>query len=473
MSEAKELVFTPINFEEQKKQQPESLNYETTVMEMQDGKPVPTDDETGFMLHQYSQLAPKEIKKGDKIIASYKSSQRNYIKVPIFPEQQACLELEEQINMYDDTLDANRPAVFAKFDKLYTHVRSVKEPKEADDLDGVDPDAPTKPKFKSVKMRLEMGWNYYLDGVLLDEANSATARNAFFNARKNKIDSKSISVKLTFTDEDGNETTKDVKFADKDSADKTGKLVQEKDKILTMVMHRRPESIPADAKPVEKCNEKELVKYYGHGEVVKINTPDDLDKYYKGGCYVRLVYKPLKVYAQRNKNGEGKRNCSYIFELKLIDIINTKQQTASSGANKQYENYKFGRRSGKSAHDDENNEHDEQHETHTSQTTHAVPKEQPKEQPKSTSNKAKQVVVEVEQEDEVDGEEQEATEEAEAEAEVEVEAEEAEAEAEEAEEVEEEPVVVTKPVKGRTVTKVVVEEAPVKPVKPAARKTVK
>ena len=64
MFEPNELIFNPISFEEQKKQQPESLNYETTVMEMQDGKPVPTDDETGFMLHQYSQLAPKEIKKG-------------------------------------------------------------------------------------------------------------------------------------------------------------------------------------------------------------------------------------------------------------------------------------------------------------------------------------------------------------------------------------------------------------------------
>ena len=461
MSEAKELIFAAINFEEQKKQQPESLNYETSVMEMQDGKPVPTDDETGFMLHQYSQLAPKEIKKGDKIIASYKSSQRNYIKVPIFPDQQACLELEEQINMYDDALDENLPAIFAKFDKLYTHVRSVKEPKEADDLDVVDPDKPVRPKLKSVKMRLEMGWNYYVDGLLLDEENSSAAKNAFFNARKQKIDPKNVSVSLTFTDEEGNVTKRDVKFSDPKETDKSGKIVQEKDKILTMIMHRRPETIPADAKPVEECSEKELVKYYGQGEMIKINTPEDLDKYYKNGCHIRLVYKPLKVYAQRNKNTEGRRNCSYIFELKLIDIINTKQQMASSGVNKQYEHYKFGRRSGK--HVNDNEETNEQIETHTTHTTHTTPTTPIK----TISNKVTKQVV-VEQENEVDGEEQEET----AEVEAEAEAEDVEGETEEVEVEEEEPVVITKPVRGRVGAKVVVEEASVK-VKPVVRKTVK
>jgi hypothetical protein len=431
MSQRKELIFAPIDFEEQKKKQPESLNYETTVMENRDGKSVYPDDETGFMFHQYSQFAPKEIKKNDKVIASYKPSQRNYIKINLDSQQESCVELKEQINSYDDSLAENRQIIFGKFDKLYTHVRSVKQPKEADDLDGVDPDAKPKEKMESVKMRLEMGWNYYLDGVVLDDSNSAIAKNAFFTARKEKKDPKNVLVKLSFTDEEGNETIREVKFADPKETDKTGKIVQEKDKILTMVTYRRPDSIPTDAKEVSKCTEEELVKYYGKPEHVKINTSDDLDKYYRGGCHIRLVYKPLKVYAQRNKNAEGKRNCSYIFELKLIDIINTKQKITSSETNKQYENYKFGRKNAPAS-----SYVNEESESNTNS---------------SSSKRTAQVIVDLEQEDEViDGEEQEEVEEQNDDND----------ESEVQEDNEEEPAVVTKSTKGRT-SKVMVEESTV------------
>jgi len=417
MSQAKELVFEPINFEEQKKNQPGALNYETRVRENKDGAIVDTNDETGFMFHQYSQFAPKEIKTADKII-TYKPSQRNYIKTTIYPDQESCLELEEQINAYDDALDYNREIVFGTYNKLFTHIRSVKEPKEADDLDAsADPDKVSKPKYKSVKMRLQMGWNYYLDEQLLDTKNAGIVRNAFFDAKKKKIDPKNVVVKLTFKDDEEVETTREVKIGD---------IKQEKDKILTKVMFRRPQSIPADAKKVEDCTEKELVKFYGKGEIVEINTSDDLDKYYRNGCYIRYVYEPEKIYAQRAKGDDGKRKCSYIFQVKLIDIINTKQYTTSTSSNKQYESYAFRSRG---------QEQEEETEEHTPVA----------ETIKSSTKSTKQVVIEQE-EDEIDGEEQ-------------------EEEQEEQEQEEDEPVIETKP-KGRG--KVVVEET--KP-KAGVRKT--
>jgi hypothetical protein len=419
MSVAKELYFEPINFEEQKTKMPGALNYETSVKEIKNGKKIDTHDETGFIMTPFSGFAPKEIKTKGKTI-SFKSYQRNYIKISIIPEQQTCVELEDQINMYDDALTSNFDSTFGSYKKLFTHIRSIKEPKEADDLDEsiADPEKPVRPKYNSCKLRLEMGWNYYLDEQLLDDKNASIVRNAFFDAKKKKIDPQNVMVKLNFTDEEGNEAKRDVRIGD---------IEQVKDKVITKVMYRRPETIPEDAKKVEDCTEKELVKYYGKGEIVSVNTPDDLDKYYRNNCYIRFVYEPLKVYAQRNKGEDNKRKCSYIFQIKLIDVINTRQNTNSSHSNKQYENYTFGRRNNE-------DESDETEETEATPATETV-----------TTKTTKQVVVEKEEDDEVDGEEQE--------------------EQEEQEEDEDEPVVETKP-KGRG--KVVVEQTNAKP---ASRKT--
>ena len=63
--ESKDLVIQPINFEEQDKNG--NLNYETKVGVILNGKFVSTVDETGFMFHQFSQLAPKEIKNKDNL----------------------------------------------------------------------------------------------------------------------------------------------------------------------------------------------------------------------------------------------------------------------------------------------------------------------------------------------------------------------------------------------------------------------
>ena len=423
MSAAKELYFEPINFEEQKKNQPGALNYETTVREIKNGKKLNTHEETGFIFTQYSGFAPKEIKTKIKTI-SFKSHQRNYIKVNIVPEQQTCLELEEQINMYDDALTENFDTTFGGYKKLFTHVRSIKEPKEADDLDATaDPEKAVRPKYKNTKLRLEMGWNYYLDGQLLDDKNASIVRNAFFDAKKKKADPQNVMVKLTFTEEEGNEVKRDVRIGD---------IEQFKDKVLTKIMYRRPETIPEDAKKVEECTEKELIKFYGKGEVVPVNTPDDLDKYYRNNSYIRFVYEPIKVYAQRNKGDDGKRKCSYIFQIKLIDIINTRQHTSSSNSNKQYENYAFGRNKG----GDEDVIEEE--------TIETAPEPVVETKPVATKT-VKQVVVE--ESDEVDGEEQEEQE---------------EQEQDEEEEEEEEPVVETKATKSRG--KVVVEETKTKPV---------
>ena len=392
MSESKVIVFDPINFEEQQKNQPGSLNYETKVWEKKNGNKIFTNEETGFIFHQYSQLAPKEIKTIDKVI-KYKPSQRNYIKFPIFEDQNACLELEEQINHYDNALAENREILFGKFNGLFTHVLSVKEPKEEDELD-TSTKKEKKIRYKSCKLRLEMGWNYYYDDVLLDSANSAIVKNAFFDARKQKKDTANIMVKLNFTDVDGNTNVKEVRFGD---------IIQEKDKILTTIIYRRPESIPQDAKPVTECTEKELIKFYGKGEPVEINTADDLDKYYRNGCYISLVYEPLKVYAQRNKDAQsGKRQCSYIFQLKLIDIINDKPKSLSYSSNKQYENYVFKRRNGGEAEGEGEGEGEVEIEGGVEVKTEAKTIQ-------TKVSKSNQVLIEKETEetDEIDGEEQE------------------------------------------------------------------
>jgi hypothetical protein len=422
MSATKELYFEPIDFEGQKRSQPGALNYETTVREIKNGKKVNTHEETGFILTQYSGLAPKEIKTAAKTI-SFKSHQRNFIKIPIIPEQQTCLELENQINRYDDALSENSDATFGTYKKLFTHIRSIKEPTATDDLDvSVNPDKPLRPKYKSCKLRLEMGWNYYLDEQILDDKNSSIVRNAFFDAKKRKVDPQNVVVKLNLTDDEGNEVKRDVKI---------GEIEQVKDKILTKVMFRRPESIPEDAKPVEHCSEKELVKYYGKGEPITVNTPDELDKYYRNNCYIRVVYEPLKVYAQRAKGDDGKRKCSFIFQIKLIDIVNTRQHTNSSESNKQFEHYAF------RSHVSDNEIEKENDTTDTTTTT-------------TTTTTAKKVVVDddVDDVDDVVKEEEEVVEEG-------------EVDGEEQEEDDDEPVVETK-AKGRS--KVVVEQPKTKPV---------
>jgi hypothetical protein len=409
MSAVKELYFEPINFEEQKKNQPVALNYETTVKEIKNGVKVNTHEETGFILAQYSGFAPKEIKTGGKTI-TYKPNQRNYIKLPIIPEQKSCLELEQQLNMYDNALSENFEATFGSYSKLFTQIRSVKEPKEADDLDiPVNSDKPSHPKFKSCKLRLEMSWNYYIDDQVLDDKNAAIVRNAFFDAKKKKIDTASVVVKLNFTDEDGNQVKRDIKIGD---------IEQRKDKIITKVLYRRPDSIPTDAKKVEECTEKELIKYYGKGELVSVNTPDDLDKYHRNNCYIRYVYEPIKVYAQRSKGDDGMRKCSYIFQIKLIDIINTRQNITSTSSNKQYENYAF--RQHDASNYDSNDETTEVNQTTVSEN--------------DETRTSKQNVIQTDaddSQDDVDGEEQE-------------------------EEDDDEPVVETKP---KSRSKVVVEES--------------
>lgn len=405
MSASKELLFGTINIEEQKKNSPGSSQYVTTVHEISNGKKIATHDETGFIFFEYSGFAPKEIKTQAKTI-TFKSYQRDYITIPIIPEQKACVKFEQQINAYDDALSKNIESIFGKFAKAFTHVPSIKEPKPADDVDNIIDKPNKKPKiqYKKCKLRLEMGWNYYLDGQILDEQNSLIVKNAFFEAKKKKIDPNGVVLKLNLLDEDGNEVKREVLYGD---------VERVKDKILTRVLYRHPDSIPEDAKEVSNCKSKELLEYYGKGEPVQVCTPTDLDKYFRNNCYVRFVYEPLKVYAQRNKAADdNKRKCSYIFQIKLIDIINTRQHTNSSESNKQYENYVF-------RDDDEEEVSDDKADT-----------------------ESKRVSVE---KDEIDGEEQEQSD-----------GEEQEEELEETEETEEdEPVVETKP-KGRG--KVVVEQ---------------
>lgn len=420
MSEAKELVFDPINYEDPVQKQ--KLNYETKVWEMKNGKKVFTDEETRFMFHEYSQFASKEVKMKNKTIV-IESNKRDWMKLPIYPDQQACLEVEEQINMYDDALAANRSSIFGKYDKLYTHSRSIKEPKEADELEAetADPTKPVKPKYKSLRLRLDMGWNYYLDGERLDYKNSMEVKKEVGTAIKGGLDKSklgSLSFKLNFKDEDGKDVKRTISMAD---------IEQRKD-IITKVFYRRAESVP-EGVTIESFYDKEkgcydeqkLEEVFGKAELKDVSGPEDLDKFYRHGSYVRVIYAPQKVYAAKAKDENGKRKFSYIFVCKSIDIIDVKKEFISSSARTQYSNYKFGKNKANNLVIKEDD--------HSSQTKPAL-----------SAKLVKQVVAqeELEDEDQVDGEEQDQ----------EVDGEEQEVDGEEQEQEEEEDITVveTKPV---------------------------
>ena len=325
----KEIVFEPINFEDVS--QKSKTQFTTKVFVMENGKKTYADEETKFMCHEYSGFASAKYNPPEK---------RDWMKIPIDPEQQSCLDIEKQVNMYDDALAASRDIVFGKYSKLYTHAYSIKNPKEEDELEAesADPDKIKKPKFKSLKLKLDIIWTYYLDGERLDAKNSGIVRKTIseaFAKNKDKTIIDTLSFPLTFTDENGKSIKRIIKMSE---------LEQRKD-INTKVFYRKPESIPADAKKISECDEDELVKYYGESQLQDVRTPDDLDKYYRHGSHIRFIYTPQKIWAAKAKDDNGKRKFSYQWVCKQLDIIHVyTQNNSQSIVRNQYTKYAFGKK---------------------------------------------------------------------------------------------------------------------------------
>jgi hypothetical protein len=330
MAQESEIVFNPFNFDDQSKKG--QIQYTTTCNKLVNGITTMADEETGFMFHKYSGYASA------KFITD--PEKRDFIKVSINPEEQACVDLENTINLYDNKLNESRQTIFGKFNKLYTHVRSIKEPRAKDDLDeeiNGDADKPQEPRLNSMRFKLDMVYRYYYNGERLDYKNSMIVQKDIKTAlatSKDKSIINTLSYTLKFKDEEGKFTNRVIS---------NGELEQRKE-IGTKVFFRRPETVQADAKPISECTEDELVQYYGEAEQQDVRSPDDMDKFYRHGSYVRFMYSPQKIWAMKNKDDNGNRKFSIQWVCKQIDIIHIKTQTNTQTFTKsKYGEYAFGK----------------------------------------------------------------------------------------------------------------------------------
>ena len=369
---SKEIVFEQINVEDPS--QKNKLQFEAKIFNMINGKQVYADEETGFIFQKYSGFAPKAFIKEDK--------SRDFVKISLDPEQQSCINLENTLNHYDDSFEANRKNVFGKFDSLYNFSRSVKKPAVEDielDVDGdnesndFDEDGNkiekkqknNQPKFNSCKMKLKMDWFYYFDGERLDKSNTNIVKKAVIDLMtKNKNMDKdkrkalltTLVFKLNLKDENGTSVQKNVRMDE----------LEQRREIDTKIFYRRPQSISQDSLEFLKKQrgttpkeiddyEAELVKLFGDPTDPKdVRTPDDLDKYYNYNCWIRILYSPYRFWASKTKdqdfvhNGKtikGKRKSGIKYVINSIDIIQLPYENNQNSTHKAvYSKYAFGKR---------------------------------------------------------------------------------------------------------------------------------
>ncbi len=329
---SRNIVFEPIQFDDDK--QKKATQFTTTVGLMKDGKKLYADEVTGFMHQEFSTFAPAKFNPDPE--------KRDWLRIPINEEEKVCVDFENIVNEYDDAFEAQKDKIFGKFSKLYSQSRSVKVPKEADELEmEANADKPQKPKLKSIKLKLKMGWNYYYENQLLDSANTGAVRKAVSDALAKNNDKNIINdvvVTLKFTDEEGKKIEKKLKMAE----------IESRKEIATRVFYRRAENISADAKKPSECgdNNAELEEIYGKPEEMVVRSPEDLDKYHRANCYVRYLFGPSKVWAAKAKGEDGKRKTSLQFVCHQIDIIHLRNNTnsTSSSVRSIYSGYGFGSR---------------------------------------------------------------------------------------------------------------------------------
>lgn len=97
-------------------------------------------------------------------------SERNFLKVPLDPNQDGCNSLENMLTQVDEYTEENKKNILGKFAKLYTYQPIVREPASLDDLitDDDEDEDKKKPKdnkvrFKYCKMKLD---TTYPDGEI-------------------------------------------------------------------------------------------------------------------------------------------------------------------------------------------------------------------------------------------------------------------------------------------------------------------
>ena len=326
---SRKIVFEPIAFEDEK--QKKSTQFTTTVALMKEGKKVYPDEVTGFMHQEYSGFAPAKFNPPEN---------RDWIRIPINEEEKEGVEFMNAINEYDDSFENQKELVFGKFSKFYSIIRSVKEPKEEDELEmEANADKPKKPKYKSIKLKLKMAWNYYYDDQLLDSSNTSAVRKAVGDALSKNNDRKLIDdviVTLRLVDEDGKKIDKKLKMSE----------IESRKEIASKVYYRKVDNPSTDLKKVSDCKDnQELEELYGKPEEMTVKSPEDLDKYHRANCYVRYLYGPSKIWAAKSKGDDGKRRSSLQFVCHQIDIIHMRtNMNGTSSVRSIYSGYGFGSR---------------------------------------------------------------------------------------------------------------------------------
>jgi hypothetical protein len=300
---SKKIEIEPIAFDDPK--QKANVQYSTKVSLVKDGKKVYPDEVTGFLFHEYSGFASAKY---------FAPEKRDFIKIPINEEEETSTEFMQTIEKYDKALKDQMESVFGKFAKLYTHILSVKEPKEDDELEMENDDGKSKkPKTKSIKLRLNTGWKYYYEENALDKDNTQAVRKAvtdFLGKGGDKKDIENIIIELTFN-ENGKTIKKKLKMSE----------IESRKEITTKVYYRKVENLSADAKKIQDCADNdELEKYYGEPQLVDVKTGEDLDKYYRYNCYIRFLYGPSKVWAAKTKDENGKRKTE-VFRGSPSDFV--------------------------------------------------------------------------------------------------------------------------------------------------------
>ena len=160
------IVVEPINFTDINTKNSKILWINTKLELFSNGLKLDYEDtieETGYIKENgYPGFAPAKF---------FKAKDRNYIKVNIDPEQQACLNFKNKIIEYESSLEKNSSIIFGKFDKFYALYSLIKVPQAADELEAESLKKNTI-KFESIKVKLNQNVCYYYNNELLNYENT-------------------------------------------------------------------------------------------------------------------------------------------------------------------------------------------------------------------------------------------------------------------------------------------------------------
>jgi hypothetical protein len=329
---SKQISVDPIDFEDEKQKGKTQLS--TPVKHLLNGKEVIPIEETPFVYHKYSKFASSKF---------FTPDQRNFIKMEYYKDQKNCDVIRKSIAEYDTYMKNNRSLVLGKYDKLYTYIESVKVP-VVDEEDELTQSEAKEPKEDYTKVKMNTTWSYYYKdtGLRLEKDNSIIVSKAIREALKKNKDKKNLES-LVFTlstkTEDGKVVKKTYEYNE----------IEERKELSTKVYIRKLPQFNDEIKSLlektelSEADEAKLEELCGEPTEVDVRTGEDLDKYYKGNCYVRFLIKPVKLWAARNKDETNKRKMGVQFQCLQMDIVQLPYTTTDNPVRNLYTKYSFGK----------------------------------------------------------------------------------------------------------------------------------